>query len=80
MKDEARGYFIKERYIKFGYLKIKKPADSVEKERSLNTSTECGKLREMKSINSEFTKIAERRDKSLRGWPGKQGEIITSGV
>lgn len=32
---------------------------------SVNTSTECGKLKEMKSINSESTKVAEIQNKPL---------------
>lgn len=51
--------------MKFGGKKIK-PADLKEIEPLVNTSTEYGKFKETKLVNSEFIEVAGRQDKSTR--------------
>lgn len=61
----AKGCNLSEMYILNSGKINEKPVDLEEPHPSVNTSTKCGKSKKIKSINSEFTKVVGRCDKSF---------------
>lgn len=73
MKNEAKGYNLSEKTILSSGIKKNGKTYIFGWDRSLaNSSTKCKKIKEIRSINSEFTKVVRRRDNP---WEGDQGNI-----